>query len=178
MMIDLRPLFSGRQDVLPVDCELRLSDVEYGGIVPFPSPVHVSGSIRAGGTAHIGGMLTFVADITCLRYSECSRCLTSFEAPEQISLHVMLAESSADGSDDEDIDDESGIYTLFVPDCRLDVAELVTRELVLALPIKPICRDDCKGLCLYCGKNLNDGQCDCRPDLTDSRLAALKELLD
>jgi len=179
MVIDLKPLFSGRQDVITVDCELDLSHVEYGGIVPFPSSVRVCGSVCAGDTVHVGNVVTFVADVWYLRYNECSRCLTPFEGSEQLSLHVMLAEGSADGNNDDGAgDDESDVYTVFVPGFRLDIAELVTKELVLASPIKSLCRDDCKGLCLYCGKNLNDGQCGCRPDLTDFRLAALKELLD
>ena len=49
-------------------------------------------------------------------------------------------------------------------------------QFYLALPMKPLCGDDCKGLCPVCGTNLNRGTCDCKRDWEDPRLAALKTL--
>ena len=50
-------------------------------------------------------------------------------------------------------------------------------QFYLALPMKPLCREDCKGLCPQCGTNLNTGTCECRPEWEDPRLAALKALI-
>jgi uncharacterized protein len=58
----------------------------------------------------------------------------------------------------------------------LDVAPLVRQEVILATPIGVLCRPDCAGLCPTCGRNLNDGPCDCDHDAIDPRLAALKQL--
>ena len=51
-------------------------------------------------------------------------------------------------------------------------------DLLLALPTKHLCREDCRGLCPRCGKNLNEGLCGCREDKVDPRLAVLAQLMD
>jgi uncharacterized protein len=53
---------------------------------------------------------------------------------------------------------------------------LLREQFYLALPMKPLCREDCKGLCPQCGTNLNTGSCECGPALEDPRLAPLKQL--
>ncbi|WP_273524620.1 YceD family protein [Mailhella massiliensis] len=58
----------------------------------------------------------------------------------------------------------------------LDLASLLWEEFSLALPVKPLCRPDCRGLCPECGKNLNEGACGCSRDSGDPRLAALRQL--
>jgi len=58
----------------------------------------------------------------------------------------------------------------------LDLASLLWEEFSLALPVKPLCKPDCRGLCPVCGKNLNEGACGCSPDVGDPRLAALRQL--
>ena len=65
-----------------------------------------------------------------------------------------------------------------VPDMKLDVDEFVYSEVILDLPSKHLCREDCKGICFKCGKNLNDGECGCSTKEVDPRLAKLMELLD
>jgi uncharacterized protein len=74
---------------------------------------------------------------------------------------------------------ESGENDAFleVPNMRLNLDELVEEDVNLALPSKYLCDEDCKGLCMKCGKNLNDGQCNCKKDV-DPRFAALLSLLD
>ena len=58
----------------------------------------------------------------------------------------------------------------------LDLNALLWEEFSLALPVKPLCRPDCRGLCPKCGKNLNEGACGCSSDEGDPRLAALRQL--
>ncbi len=60
----------------------------------------------------------------------------------------------------------------------LDLREAIRQNLLLALPIQAICREDCAGLCPHCGQNLNIGQCDCVEDAADDRFAPLRALLD
>ena len=57
---------------------------------------------------------------------------------------------------------------------RIDLGEVVREHVALQLPMKPVCRDDCRGLCPQCGANWNEGTCDCRPDDMDPRLAVLR----
>src|SRR5690606_17342567 len=60
----------------------------------------------------------------------------------------------------------------------IELDGLVREILLLALPMKPVCREDCRGLCRICGTNLNEGACDCRGDDVDPRLAALKRWME
>ena len=58
----------------------------------------------------------------------------------------------------------------------LDLGAICWEEFVLALPVNPLCRPDCKGLCPQCGANLNDGPCQCAPEEGDPRMAVLRGL--
>ena len=58
----------------------------------------------------------------------------------------------------------------------LDIGDLLWEEFCLALPVKPLCTDDCKGVCSTCGANLNRGDCACAQDAGDPRLAVLRKL--
>ena len=60
----------------------------------------------------------------------------------------------------------------------LDLAPLLREEAILAIPMDALCRPDCAGLCPECGKNLNEGPCDCQPEEIDPRLEALRKLRD
>lgn len=59
---------------------------------------------------------------------------------------------------------------------QLDVREAIRQNLLLTLPMQPICREECAGLCVHCGKNLNEGHCSCEPPI-DERLSVLGDLL-
>lgn len=60
----------------------------------------------------------------------------------------------------------------------LDLREAIRQNLLLALPMQSLCREDCAGLCPQCGKNLNEGPCECVPEVEDSRFSALRALLE
>ena len=84
-------------------------------------------------------------------------------------FHVLVSELS-------DEEDEDGQFVL-VPDESLDLEQLLTEDILLDVPSKFLCSPDCKGLCPVCGKNLNQGDCGCKQDTVDPRLAILKSLL-
>jgi uncharacterized protein len=58
----------------------------------------------------------------------------------------------------------------------IDMADDVRQTVLLAVPLKNVCREDCRGLCPQCGRNLNDGACDCKETRVDGRWDKLKEL--
>lgn len=107
--------------------------------------------------------------------SECVRCLLktpvlldfSFAAKYIPAENYLTEKSSEIGSEDLD----SGVYD----GERLDISEAAREQILLELPEKVLCRDDCKGLCADCGSNLNNGPCDCGAEMSDPRWAALKE---
>ncbi|HLF26236.1 MAG TPA: DUF177 domain-containing protein [Anaerolineae bacterium] len=101
--------------------------------------------------------------------SECVRCLESFHLPIQIRLEELFALNPGPQVSDP-------VY-LIAPDGTIDLVYPLREQILLAQPLKPVCRPDCKGLCMNCGKNLNEGPCDCSDESIDPRLAALKALL-
>ena len=83
--------------------------------------------------------------------------------------------STASTEKDQEVGDED-LETSYYRDDRIDLNELLREQFYLALPMKPLCREECRGLCAQCGTNLNTGSCDCAPAWEDPRLAALKGL--
>jgi uncharacterized protein len=104
----------------------------------------------------------------------CSRCLETFPAHVAAAVDVRVVPRPAAahdvelGADDLDVD--------FYDNDLLDLDRVVETETTLALPMKPLCRDDCRGLCPACGANRNVVQCSCADRAPDPRLAALRDL--
>jgi uncharacterized protein len=119
---------------------------------------------------------------------ECSRCLEPFEIPVASAFELRYVPApaatgaghghSGHGEEVETEVAEDDLTTAYYKDETLDLGELLHEQFVLALPMKPLCSDACKGLCPSCGTNLNKGTCDCKPAWTDPRLAGLQGILD
>ena len=77
--------------------------------------------------------------------------------------------------DEREVQDED-LDTSYYRDDQIDLNELLREQFYLALPMKPLCREDCAGLCPQCGTNLNTGTCQCTTEWEDPRLAPLKGL--
>lgn len=105
----------------------------------------------------------------------CSRCLETFEVPVDAAFDFRYLPQALAGSRDEDPDHDPA--TTYYKDDTLDLAQLVGEQCYLALPMKPLCRPDCQGLCSTCGTNLNTERCQCNPQWQDPRLAALQALV-
>jgi uncharacterized protein len=116
----------------------------------------------------------------------CGRCLEPFEWPvdtESDLTYVPVPQPQASGhanakSADPDLElSDEDLTTAYYRDHVLDLAEMMREQFYLALPMRPLCRDDCKGLCPHCGTNLNTATCDCDVRWQDPRLAGLQSLL-
>jgi len=64
----------------------------------------------------------------------------------------------------------------FLREEAVEVEEILKERIWLSIPMKPLCKEDCKGLCPTCGKDLNEGECDCPKEAIDPRFAVLKDL--
>ena len=106
----------------------------------------------------------------------CSRCLEPFtidvDAPFDLRYQPH-SEHRGVGEREIEADD---IDTAFYSNDEIDLGQLMEEQFYLALPMKPLCKDDCKGLCPNCGTNLNKATCDCHTTWEDPRLAALRAL--
>jgi uncharacterized protein len=106
----------------------------------------------------------------------CGRCLEPFsvsvDAPFDLR-YQPLAPNAAEVEREIGADD---LDTAYYENDEIDLGQLMQEQFYLALPMKPLCKDDCNGLCPNCGTNLNRATCDCSPEWEDPRLAALKAL--
>jgi len=107
----------------------------------------------------------------------CGRCLDPFRLHVHAPFDVRyLPASTASTETEREVEDED-LGTSFYRNDQIDLSELMREQFYLVLPMKPLCREECRGLCSQCGTNLNTGTCDCAPDWEDSRLAGLKGLV-
>jgi uncharacterized protein len=106
----------------------------------------------------------------------CSRCLDGFATPVDEAFDVLYLPHAPAGSGEERMVEDDDLSTAFYSDNVIDLGQLMQEQCYLAVPMKPLCRDDCRGLCPVCGTNFNTGSCECRPAWVDSRLAVLEQL--
>jgi uncharacterized protein len=107
----------------------------------------------------------------------CSRCLDPYRMSVDAVFDMRYLPASDAAVEDEREVMEEDVDTSVYRDDQIDVNEVLREQFYLALPMKPLCRDDCAGLCPQCGTNLNGGTCSCAPQVEDPRLAPLRKLM-
>ena len=107
----------------------------------------------------------------------CSRCLEPFRMPVDapFDMRLLPAADAATPEAEREVGEED-LETGYYRDDQVDLNELMREQFYLALPMKPLCVESCRGLCPQCGTNLNTGTCECAPAWDDPRLAPLREL--
>jgi len=136
--------------------------------IPILAPVLVRGKVtKTGPVLVVKGQVATTLELTC------DRCLARFSYPVIASLEEEFASPANQTGGEAGADQE--IRPL--EDDILDLQPAVTEVLILALPMKWLCQENCRGLCPQCGQNLNEGRCRCRTETVDPRLATLKQLL-
>jgi uncharacterized protein len=97
--------------------------------------------------------------------------------PVDSAFELRYVPAAANEGEQEREVAEDDLTTAFYRDEHLDLGELMHEQFVLALPMKPLCGEGCKGLCQQCGTNLNKASCDCAPAWKDPRMAGLEGLM-
>lgn len=105
---------------------------------------------------------------------DCDRCLKPLTISVEQAFDLTYVPSGVVEEEKELGDDD--LLVAFYTDQVIDVDDLVREQAELALPMSRLCSNECRGLCLVCGANLNDGECMCRPEDVDPRWTALSEL--
>ena len=165
MLLGLSKIIDCPGGSVPFSTTVNLSDLKYGNCYPVCEPVQAEGVVR-----NTAGVLVMTGSIQTCIHGVCDRCTAEFTEDLEIPLDVVLVTELADeGNEDEWVFPLEG-------DCA-NLEDIVRTVFVLNLDSKLLCREDCKGLCCQCGKNLNDGPCDCQKE-PDPRFAALRQLLD
>ena len=150
---------------VPFSTSVDLSDLCYGVSYPVSEPVEAEGQVR-----NTAGVLVMTGSIRTTIHGICDRCATEFDQDIDFPIDVVLVTELAN----EENEDE-WVFPLEGDSADLD--DIVRTVFVLNLDSKLLCKEDCKGLCHRCGKNLNEGPCSCQKEL-DPRFAALKQLLE
>ena len=165
MLLGLSKIIDCPGASLPFSISLDLSDLRFGNCYPVTEPVRAEGTVR-----NTAGVLVMKGEISTCIHGTCDRCASNFDREIEFPIDVVLVTEMAN----EENEDE-WVFPLEGDSADLD--DIVRTVFVLNLDSKLLCNEDCKGLCCRCGKNLNDGPCNCQKEL-DPRFAALKQLLE
>ncbi len=152
---------------LPFDYTIDLKELEINFQKPFTKPLEVHGEVR-----NSAGVLELYATVEGEIEFDCSRCAEHSTAPYLLEVETTVAKELANPDDFANAD-----VVLMDADDSVKLDEVIRDAAILESDMLFLCREDCKGVCPTCGKNLNDGPCDCRRE-TDPRLQKLQELLD
>lgn len=138
----------------------------------FEKPAAVRADLRAGPD---GIRVRVRAEVEGL--ADCDRCLEPVAVPIRLDyreLYLTPEQAGPRGAGDDGGDVRRIVYE----GDAIDLSEGLRQNLLLALPMKVVCREDCRGLCPRCGRNLNEGECGCRVEDIDPRMEALRPLLE
>jgi uncharacterized protein len=175
MLLDLNKLHGARQHVERTvhPSALGPDDPDYRVVAPVDLEMDVA---KVGADAfEATGLVKSRLELSC------SRCLEPFEVTVDAAFELRYVPQPDDGDDagpDEREIEDDDLTTAYYSDGQLDIGDLLREQFQLALPMKPLCSDACRGLCAQCGANLNRTECECAPAWQDPRLAPLKSLLN
>jgi uncharacterized protein len=160
--------FEQKADVFPV-----LQELIRRRECAFTAPIRIR--LKA---ARIGEMVEVEGDLATTLRLTCGRCLTEFVGPLATDFAItyvreahglLAADAPAEGRAED-----AGLIGFRGEE--IDLTEGIQEQVVLCLPMRPLCREDCKGLCAACGADLNAGECNCRRQNPAGPFAALRHL--
>jgi len=172
--------FAWQEDAQSLD----LSQAKLQEDIWLSSPAKVSLTVR-----HIGDRLQFDGQVSAVLTMVCGRCLNEFsqEITYPLAEQILFARPvgqargarGADvGASGEAAEDDEDIELAVLEGDTVDATSMVRDTLLTYVPMKPLCHEDCRGLCPSCGLDLNTGSCACAEQGLDPRLAALAQWLD
>lgn len=164
MLFELKSVFLNEGESKQLQYELDIRDIEIDGIFPFISPVKVTAEAH-----NRASLVTLELKCTYGVDRPCDRCGTDCGGVTVSIFSHKLVQTLVDETNDDYIE---------APDFTLELDDIVISDILLAYPRKFLCREDCKGLCQHCGKNLNFEECDCEKTTVDPRLEILKQFME
>lgn len=149
MNIDVKSIIGNEGAKIPISGNVAVSDGNISAVLKL-----------SGKVSNLSGRLDINADVECDIDTICDRCLVPVKAKLSFSISEVVGENEVS-----------------LQGTILDMGDIAEKNFYSVLPMKFLCREDCKGLCAICGTNLNEKLCNCKNDIIDERLAALKKLL-
>ena len=162
MRLNLSAIIEMPGGSVPFECELETEGLDFPSVRAYPRKPYAEGRVfNEAGILRLTGTLT--AEMICL----CDRCGEEFESLKEMALDATIVE--------ENPEDDPSLFVL--EGNEIDLDEILSTLFILDMETKFLCKEDCKGLCPTCGKNLSLGPCGCRKPI-DPRFAVLEQLLD
>jgi uncharacterized protein len=145
------------------------ADEDYCVIGPVKLDIDLT---RSEDRCRLAGRVTAPLELSC------SRCAEPFAWPVDAAFDLSYLPQTAKAGEGEQEVQEEDLGIAFYDGQVIDLGQLMREQFYLSMPMKPLCSEQCKGLCPQCGTNLNQSGCGCQPRWEDPRLAPLKRLLD
>lgn len=156
------------EEGLDLDIEEKLGSEEVSIVSPVKAHLEVA---KAHSEVIVAGNLSTDLEL------ECSRCLKKYKHVMDVPVHVVYHPMEEIGTDRHELKDDE-MDTGFYQGEELDLQELIREQIMLNIQMKPLCDENCKGICSQCGTDLNTDTCSCETKKIDSRLEVLKKLLE
>src|SRR5262252_2650464 len=172
--------------------ELQIHRIEFDetfapGAIDLGPDLRQSEPLKSAGRADLieenrGGRQGTIADIRLVGgfkaqlEASCARCLNPVPQSVDRQFDLLYRPIGVDRKSDEQAIDEADTEIGYYQGEGLQLEDVLREQVLLAVPLKVTCREDCRGLCPQCGKNLNQEQCSCSTEVEDPRWAALKEV--
>lgn len=164
MTIDVSSILKEIGGRIDIDGAVNMPDTEFLGEYHFIEPLSVKGSVSNNGKSLI---LRAVAEGHMT--TNCARCMTEITVPVRFEIDENLARDDGEVSEDEDI--------ILFHDTSVEIDDIVFDNFLMNTTGKYLCKEDCKGLCVECGQNLNEGECGCSKENIDPRWSGLLDIM-
>ena len=170
--LELRPL--------EFDQEFRPGGIDFGSDLRQLGPLKTKGRAELVKEHHGGKVIVsnirLIGEFSGDFEANCARCLEPVQTHVAKDFDLIYRPLGSDRRADEVSISEAETEIGYYQGDGMELADSLREQVLLAVPVKFVCREDCKGYCPSCGKNLNEGACGCVSRVTDPRWDALKEL--
>lgn len=164
MLIDISQIRSQKGASMPIHLSVAGDSFFKGSDrLDFLAPVEINGSIT-----NTDGVFVTESTVDTMVCVKCDRCLAPVEVAVHFNLEEEFSNKDAGMTEEEEIETFSGDV--------IDLTAVVQKNILFCLPMKVLCKEDCKGLCPICGKDLNEGVCGCDTTEIDPRFESLRSL--
>jgi uncharacterized protein len=170
MFLDIRVL---EQKPIRFEQSLPIGAIRFDSEFEQQSPLNASGTVELHAST---GEIRVRGSLQVSLHFVCDRCAEPFgkNISEEFDLIYVPAPEVTPGSEISIGADDSQVA--FYDDPGLELNDILQEQVLLALPLQRVCREDCQGICSICGQNRNETECDCRTVVSDERWAALRNL--
>lgn len=169
MLVNLTDVLTSEGKTVKLQIDLEVQEIT--GVfetyrIVRKEPVKFTFSNIGAGKALVEGNISLVLMMNC------DRCLQEVEQTFDISFSREVL--APNGETEEDSEDEQN----FMEGYHLNIEDLISSEILIDWPMKVLCKEDCKGICRQCGKDLNTGECGCDTFVPDPRMAVIKDIFN